>query len=85
MLLDLIPDSVHQTELDLSDVNTQAEQQEKARLMVALDAINDRYGKGTLKIGSAGWSKAKKAWGMRQERRTPGYTTNWDDIPIARA
>ena len=26
-----------------------------------------------------------RVWSMKQERRTPGYTTWWEDMPVARA
>jgi DNA polymerase V len=53
--------------------------------MAALDAINQRYGKGTMKVASAGLDGDRRVWSMRQERRTPAYTTDWADIPVARA
>ena len=82
MLLDLVPGSVLQGELDLED----EDQRDRTKLMVALDALNSRYGKGTVHSASTGGStKDGKGWMMRQERRTPQYTTNWADVPIARA
>lgn len=85
MLLDLQPDSIIQGELDLGDDDFLEDTADKARLMSALDAINKRYGRGTMKIASAGLDGDRRVWSMRQERRTPAYTTNWADIPIARA
>ena len=85
MLLDLQPDSVVQGELDLGDDDSLEDIADKARLMSALDAINKRYGRGTMKMASAGLEGDRRVWSMRQERRTPAYTTNWADIPIARA
>ena len=85
MLLDLQPDSVIQGELDLGDDGSLEDIADKARLMSALDAINKRYGRGTMKMASAGLDGDRRVWFMRQERRTPAYTTNWADIPIARA
>jgi DNA polymerase V len=85
MLLDLQPDSVIQGELDLGDDDSLEEIADKARLMSALDAINKRYGRGTMKMASAGLDGDRRVWSMRQERRTPAYTTNWADIPIVRA
>ena len=85
MLLDLQPDSVAQGELDLGDGDSLEDIADKARLMSALDAINKRYGRGTMKMASAGLDGDRRVWSMRQERRTPAYTTNWADIPIARA
>jgi DNA polymerase V len=81
MLMDLQSDSVVQGELDLGD----DEAADKSRLMVALDSINSRFGKGTMKMASAGLAGERRVWSMKQERRTPAYTTCIDDIPIARA
>ena len=85
MLLDLQPDSVVQGELDLEDDDSQEDLADKVRLMSALDTINKRYGRGTMKMASAGLAGDRRVWSMRQERRTPAYTTNWADIPIARS
>jgi DNA polymerase V len=85
MLLDLQPESVVQGELDLGDDYSLEDIADKARLMSALDAINKRYGRGTMKMASAGLDGDRRVWSMRQERRTSAYTTNWADIPIVRA
>lgn len=49
------------------------------RLMQALDRLNERYGRGAVKISTQG---VYKEWQMRQERKSPCYTTRWDDLPI---
>jgi DNA polymerase V len=49
-------------------------------LMAALDALNQRFGRGTVKVSTQG---AYRAWQMKQERKSPNYTTCWDDVPIA--
>jgi DNA polymerase V len=85
MLLDLQPDSVLQGELDLEEGDTTNEISEKIRLMSALDTINMRFGKGTMKMASAGLAGDRRVWSMKQERRTPAYTTRWEDMPVARA
>ena len=97
MLLELQPDSVRQGELDWGEVGDQgdggnggdggslAQQEDKTRLMSALDSINQRFGKGTMKMASAGLDGDRRVWSMKQERRTPAYTTCWADIPVARA
>jgi DNA polymerase V len=87
MLVDLQPATVVQYELDLGG---QAVEQEKrnTRLMQALDAVNDRYGRGTLKLGSAvvrsnrNADKEPRRWEMRQERRSPRYTTRWGELVV---
>ena len=81
MLLDLVPGNVLQGELDLEE----EDQRDRTKLMVALDTLNGRYGKGTVHSASTGGSNKGKHWGMRQERRTPQYTTKWEDVPVARA
>ena len=81
MLLDLVPGNALQGELDLED----EDHRDRTQLMVALDALNQRYGKGTVHSGSTGGTNKGKDLGMRQERRTPQYTTRWEDVPVARA
>ncbi|WP_291477699.1 Y-family DNA polymerase [Acidovorax sp.] len=81
MLLDLAPGSVLQAELNLEPV----EVRDRSRLMVALDALNMRYGKGAVHLASSGMVSQTRTWEMKQERRTPQYTTSWEDVPIARA
>ena len=81
MVLDLQSNTVQQGELDLQA----DEAKDRSRLMSALDGINDRYGRGTVLMASAGLAGDKRAWSMKQERRTPGYTTRLEDMPVARA
>jgi DNA polymerase V len=86
MLLDLRPNSVRQGELDWGDDSESAGSElERIQLMIALDSINARYGRGTMKMASAGLDGDRRVWSMKQERRTPAYTTCLADIPIARA
>jgi len=81
MLLDLQPDTVQQGELALEC----DDEPDRGRLMTTLDGLNLRYGRGTVFMASAGLAGDKRAWAMRQERRTPGYTTCWADMPVVRA
>jgi DNA polymerase V len=81
MLLDLQPDANQQGELALEDDSVQ----DRSRLMTALDSLNHRYGRGTVLMASSGLAGERRTWAMRQERRTPGYTTCWADMPVARA
>lgn len=81
MLLDLQGASHRQGELDLEgDIG-----RDRSSLMLAMDQLNDRYGRGTVLLGSAGLEGDKRQWAMKQEWRTPRYTTCWADIPIAKA
>lgn len=81
MLLDLLPASVLQHELQLESEGGR----DQSRLMTALDSINGRYGKGTVHVGATGIDDHRRGWGMKQERRTPRYTTHWDEMPVAAA
>lgn len=80
MLMDLTSEATKQCELDLEPVETR----DRAKLMMAMDALNDRYGRGTVHVGSASRQRAPSDWSMRQERLTPQYTTKWSDMPTAR-
>lgn len=83
MLLDLIPDTLVQGELGFEEAVP--EQRDRIRLMVAMDQVNERFGKRTLLLGSSGIEQGADTWGMKQVRRTPRYTTDWRDVPVARA
>lgn len=59
------------------------------RLMQTMDRINREHGRGTVRIAA---SKAFElspgrtvAWKGRCERRSPRYTTRWNEFPTARA
>lgn len=52
-----------------------------AEVMAALDGLNSRYGRDTVRLGSAAGSGR---WTARFDRKTPNYTTDWGDLPIAR-
>ncbi|CAM3318465.1 Y-family DNA polymerase [Polaromonas hydrogenivorans] len=81
MLLELQPNTVLQGELDLQE----GAAPQRTRLMTTIDDLNQRYGRGTVIMASAGLAGDRRAWTMKQERRTPGYTTCWADMPVVRA
>ena len=53
--------------------------EDKPKMMECLDAINKRYGVGTLSLGS---EKLTKSWSMKRAFLSPHYTTRWTDIPL---
>ena len=67
-------------ELDLGE-----DDEDRINLMRAIDRINDRHGRGAVTIASAGLGGQARRWTMRQELKTPDYTTRWSDLPRARA
>lgn len=83
MLLDLGSMAVEQCQL-LFDAPCGTRDQ--SPLMEVLDRINGRWGKATVHVGSTGDAeKVVSNWRMKQERRTPRYTTVLAEVPIARA
>ena len=83
MLLDLVPDNFVQAALDwAAPLN---DQRDRSKLMRAMDEVNDRFGKRTVLLGSSGLTQGANTWGMRQLRRTPFYTTRWNEVPTVRA
>ena len=80
MLLDLQAGDVEQGELDLGEPGA-----DQTQLMGTIDALNNRYGRSTVALASAGLAGSRRAWVMRQELKTPDYTTRWADLPTARA
>lgn len=78
MLMDLTPDTVQQGSLFQAARPKEA----SAKVMAAIDGVNQRYGRNALQLASAGVSQR---WAMRAERRTPRYTTNWNELPLVRA
>jgi DNA polymerase V len=49
------------------------------RLMDALDGLNKRYGRGTVKVSTQG---AYTGWQMKQTCKSPDYTTDWHAMPV---
>lgn len=82
MLLDLQSDIYQQAELELEVGDSE---EDSSRLMQAMDTLNQRFGKGTVIPASAGLDGNRREWSMKQLRKTPAYTTNWSDMPVARA
>jgi hypothetical protein len=59
------------------------------RLMLTMDRINREHGRGTLRIASAAPFEITPgrtvAWRGKCERRSPRYTTRWDELLVVRA
>ncbi len=76
--------------MDLSDAacrqhslfDSGASRAQSDKVMTAMDAVNGAYGRDTLFVGSAG---TRVRWTTRADRRTPNYTTDWEDLPRVRA
>lgn len=80
MLLGLQDGSIEQQELDLDPAPV-----DRSELMGTLDRLNERYGRSTVLLASSGVKKERRNWVMKQERRTPRYTTHWEEMAVARS
>lgn len=77
VLFDDLVATVDRPSLLFGDVDPRRE-----RLMEALDAVNGRFGRNTAIIATEGF---RREWRMRQDNRTPAWTTRISDVPLVRA
>ncbi len=56
--------------------------EQSRRLMSAMDNINSRHGRWTLRPLGSG---VKRTWKIKAERRSPAWTTRWGELPVVRA
>lgn len=74
MLMELVPAAGKQSNLfGYIDEDSKA-----VRLMKAMDAINDKYQRGTVRLASEG---VEQAWVMRRAFKSPNYTGDWNTLP----
>ena len=52
------------------------------KLMTALDALNQRFGRGTIRLGGV---RPKTTWSTRASNRSPAYTTRIGDLLVVHA
>lgn len=79
MLMDLQSTDTEQLSLQLGS----EEPETRTRLMQALDNINGKLGRGMRHLASTGTAGKHRAWEMKQDRKTAGYTTNWAGMVVA--
>ena len=53
-------------------------------LMETMDAINERYGRGSVRLGATMSTPETKGWQMQRNQLSPRYTTCFRDIPVVR-
>ena len=76
ILTALVP--AHQIQAHLFD---QHDWERSKKLMVAIDAINKEWGSGTIRYAAVG---LRPGWLMRCARRSPRYTTRWQELVTVR-
>ena len=72
MVCDIRPADCYQRHLFNPDASNH-----RQKLMQVMDNLNHRFGKDTVIYGAEG---LKKSWSMKNQHRTPAYTTDWHDI-----
>lgn len=77
MLLELTSESQIQRSL----FDRAGDRRQSAKIMELIDNINQRFGKETITLAATG---IKRHWLMRRARRSPRYTTNWNELPIVK-
>jgi DNA polymerase V len=56
------------------------EQARSDSMMRVMDAINRKMGQGCVTVAASG---IRQRWAMRRERKSPSYTTEWSELPVA--
>ena len=80
MLLDLVPDTVHQGELFSPSGAPGSER--RGRLLAVVDRLNGEMGQGTLRFAAEGTGQA---WRMKRGKLTAAFTSRWEGLAVARA
>lgn len=76
-LIELMPKKYQQ-----QDIFQMPQKENSDVLMKTLDNINQRYGQGSAFLAAEG---IRNRWPMRQQHRSPCYTTDWNDLPIVKS
>ncbi|MEM9152824.1 MAG: translesion error-prone DNA polymerase V subunit UmuC [Cyanobacteria bacterium P01_F01_bin.3] len=76
MLLDIAPANAVQSNLFHTPDYRRSEQ-----LMAVVDQLNTQMGRGTVSFAAQG---IKRDWQMKQQMRSPRYTTQWNELMVAR-
>ena len=75
-LMDLCPSDQVQ-----GDLYESPDSPKSIALMGTIDELNSRYGKRTMRFAGEG---IEQGWSMKQNNKTPAYTSSWDEIPSAK-
>lgn len=81
MLLDLTADAHRQLSLDESP-RSEAERHRRQRLMATVDRLNRELGRETVRLGLP---CRGSVWTLRCDRRTPRYSTRWEELVRVKA
>ncbi|MDD3282340.1 MAG: Y-family DNA polymerase [Candidatus Cloacimonetes bacterium] len=74
----MLADIIHERDVPLSFMEENYLDDNRVKLMRAVDKLNARLGRDTVCYACNG---IKKEWQMKRARLSPRYTTNWKDLP----
>jgi DNA polymerase V len=77
LLLELQPEAIAQGHLF-----EHRDTERSKLLMQTLDRLNHQFGARTVQYAAAGF---QKSWSMKQERRSPRWTTHWEELLVVKA
>jgi DNA polymerase V len=77
MLTDIVPEGRVQRDLFTND----EKDEQKRALMKMLDTLNRRWGSNVVVNAASG---IQQAWHMRRRKLSPRFTTQWNELPIAK-
>ena len=78
ILLGLRPD----TEIQLGLFDTDEDRMRRQQLMTMMDGVNRKHGKRILSFAACG---VQQPWQMKRQKRSPRYTTKWQELVVAKA
>ncbi|MDR1489478.1 MAG: Y-family DNA polymerase [Desulfovibrio sp.] len=81
MLFDLVDRHKRQGNL-LDFARPDAQAAKDKNFMSVLDMVNKRFGRGTVRFAAEGAETA--LWHTKHTRRSPKYTSAWEDLPVVR-
>ncbi|WP_110692126.1 Y-family DNA polymerase [Salinicola halophyticus] len=81
MLMEICDRATEQLSL-LNAPQSDVDRARSEKLMGVMDELNQKMGRGTVRIGTP---SAGAAWHLRCSHRSPRYTTRWEEIPAARS
>jgi DNA polymerase V len=79
MLLDLVPEGAEQ--IVMFNAPDAGEVEDSRNLMTAVDQANHEHGSGAVRFAAEGRGHASR---IKQEMRSPAYTTRWRELPIVK-
>ena len=78
----MLPSMLVQNNIDGKPFGKEEHDARRNALMLSLDAANLRYGRGTVKFGAEGLGKG--VWALKQDHKSPSYTTCWEELAVAK-